>query len=412
MNRCTQSILESLTECPVVDTHEHLENEDRQPSHSALSDYTRHYFVCDLISAGMDPKRIDLLGRDDLSVHEKWAFLSPYWEYCRQTGYGRMLDLSAKALYGVDRIDAETIETVERGFQSLRASAGYGERILRDVCHIERVMNNIWHLEGDTLNGFFWFVTQIDNWVAIDAESLGLTEQLSSMSGVDEWVALAIRTLAEDFGLRGAKALKLAIAYSRTLLFAEVPRDRADAAFTERQRGGSGVKDAQDYVLHEILRWANERKLVLQIHTGYQEGNDNIIKNSNPEPLNELVRKYPDIRFDLFHLGFPYQAFTCALGKMYPNVRINMCWSHILSPILARNALKEWITAVPSNKIFAFGGDCLFYDGVVGHLAITKENVAFALGELADEGYMPLKRAEEIARRVFYDNPKSFYDGE
>jgi len=336
--------------------------------------------------------------------------VAPYWEYCRQTGYGRMLDLSAHRLYGVDEINGDTIEIVEKGFQSLREKPGYGERILRDICHIERVVNNIWHLEGDDLNGLFWFVTQIDKWVSFEVET-ELMDKLSSMSHINEWIELAIQTLVDDFDLRGAKAIKLAIAYHRSLSFENVTKEDAQKSFDEMRMTGSGGKDAEDYVLHAIMRWANERNIIVQIHTGYQEGNDNIIKNSNPEPLNELIRLYPKIRFDLFHIGFPYQTITGALGKMYPNVRINMCWAHILTPILARNMLMEWITAVPSNKLFAFGGDVLFYDGVIGHLIMTKENVARALGTLAEEGYMPLKRAEQIAGWLFYDNPKNFYDG-
>ena len=409
-NRCAQAILEVLEQCPVIDTHEHLENECRQPHFSVLSDYTRHYFSSDLISAGMDPRIIDRLACDELSIGEKWALVAPYWEYCRQTGYGRMLDLSAGRLYGVDEINADTIETVEKGFQELRGNPGYGERILRDICHIERVVNNIWHLNGDDLNGFFWFVTQIDKWVSFDGET-ELMDRLSSISGIDEWVELAIQTLSDDFDLRGAKGIKLAVAYRRTLLFENVTKENAQKSFDEMRMTGSDGKAAQDYVLHAIMRWADEKNIIVQIHTGYQEGNDNIIKNSNPEPLNELIRQYPNIRFDLFHIGFPYQTLTCALGKMYPNVRINMCWAHILTPMLARNMLMEWITAVPSNKIFAFGGDVLFYDGVIGHLEITKENVARALGTLAEEGYMSLERAEQIARWLFYDNPKNFYDG-
>lgn len=230
-----------------------------------------------------------------------------------------------------------------------------------------------------------------------------------TMRDIDEWVDLAIQTLEGDYALHGAKALKLASAYRRTLCFAETTHERAQSAFENRHHGSELAKDAQDYLLHAILRWANEKRMIVQIHTGYQEGNGNVIGNTNPEHLNNLILKYQNIRFDLFHMGFPYQHFCSALGKMFPNVRLNFCWSHILSPLMMKNALKEGLSTVPFNKFFAFGGDCLFYDGVVGHLIIAKQNVAEALGEFVEDGLMTCKRAETIARMLFYDNPKSFY---
>lgn len=408
MNKIALGIMEALRECPVIDTHEHLENEDKQPKWNVLGDYTQHYLVCDLISAGMDPKVVDRLSEDG-EIREKWALLEPYWELCRHTGYGRMMDLSVQTLYDVEAVNAQTIEEIERGYQALRAVPGYGERILRDVCHIEHVMDNIWHMNGDTVNGLYWFVTQVDNWMMLDANALGLRTSQDSMQSIEEWADLAIRTLKDDFTLRGAKGLKLASAYQRCLDFADVPRDRAQAAFAQRHNPEANLKDAQDYIMHAILRWADEERLLLQIHTGYQEGNGNLIANSNPEPLNPIIQRYKNIRFDLFHMGFPYQDFSCALGKMYPHVRLNLCWSHILSPMMARRALVEWIATVPLNKIFAFGGDCLFYDGVVGHLALAKQNVSEALGYLVEDGAISEKSALTAARRMFYENPKEFY---
>ena len=44
---------EYIDSLPVIDTHEHLENEWNQPDWNVLSDYTRHYFSCDLVSAGL-----------------------------------------------------------------------------------------------------------------------------------------------------------------------------------------------------------------------------------------------------------------------------------------------------------------------------------------------------------------------
>lgn len=161
--------------------------------------------------------------------------------------------------------------------------------------------------------------------------------------------------------------------------------------------------------MHQILAWADQEQLVLQCHTGYQEGNANTLSNSEPSKLNSLILKYPRVRFDLFHIGYPYSGAFIALGKMFPNVYLNMAWSHILSPVAAKRALEECLLTVPVNKIFAFGGDCLFFDGVIGHLELARQNVAQVLGNYVDEGVLTEKKAKRIARQIFYESPKAFY---
>ncbi|TYB84065.1 MAG: amidohydrolase family protein, partial [Kosmotoga sp.] len=163
----------------------------------------------------------------------------------------------------------------------------------------------------------------------------------------------------------------------------------------------------QDYIMHHILSVANKKKLFIQFHTGLLEGNRGILSNSNPEHLENLFSKYPDVKFDIFHTGYPYQNITAALAKMYPNVFIDMCWSHIISPFAARKALSDFLDAVPYNKIMGFGGDYAIVDAIYGHLKIARENIARVLSQKVEEdGGMSIDRAAEIAHRLLYDNPK------
>jgi len=402
--------IESL---PVIDTHEHLENECRQPDWNILSDYTRHYFSCDLISSGLDPAKIEALADPETDIMTKWLSIEKHWNYCRHTGYGQMLDISVQKLYNLPGLTCETVEEAEKGYQALRANPGYSSKILRESCGIKRAMNNIWHLNGDDLGGLFWFVTQIDNWISPDREYFQTVSSENDVSTLDKWTSLTLKTLIDDFNLRGAKALKMAMPYKRTLLFENPTRAEAITAYEKWLQGDnnfSEIKPFQDYVAHKIFRWANEEKLLLQAHTGYQESNVGFIPDSNPAHLTDVIIKYPHIRFDIFHMGFPYQDYACALGKMYPNVRLNMCWTHILSPVTARRALGEWLQTVPLNKIFAFGGDCLFYDGVVGHLKLARRCVTDALSEMVSDGHMTIKEAQQTARMLFYENPKEYYN--
>ena len=135
----------------------------------------------------------------------------------------------------------------------------------------------------------------------------------------------------------------------------------------------------------------------------------NTLANSHPGGLNNLLLKYPDIRFDLFHIGWPYSRVAIALVKMFPNATLDFCWAHILSPAAAQDTLREALLTVPTHKIFAFGGDYCFADGVAGHLSLAKDHLARVLADLVDEGVLTARKAIDVAGQLLYDNAREFY---
>ncbi|MDR2687748.1 MAG: amidohydrolase, partial [Oscillospiraceae bacterium] len=140
-----------------------------------------------------------------------------------------------------------------------------------------------------------------------------------------------------------------------------------------------------------------------------QEGMGNDLENSNPMLLKNLFAKYPNVPFDLFHIGYPYQSELITLAKYYPNVYIDMCWAHIISPHASREFFREALDVLPYTKIFAFGGDYGFFDGVVGHLAMAKHNICEVLAEKVGRGEYGMALAEKILRAVFYGNAKRVF---
>ena len=122
-----------------------------------------------------------------------------------------------------------------------------------------------------------------------------------------------------------------------------------------------------------------------------------------------LFIEYPGVRFDIFHMGYPYMMEMSNLAKNFRNVFIDMAWGNIISPEAARRALVEWLDAVPANKISAFGGDYCFVDGVYGHQKIARGNVAAALAQKVADGSFDLDRAKEIAHWLLVDNPTRIF---
>ena len=107
--------------------------------------------------------------------------------------------------------------------------------------------------------------------------------------------------------------------------------------------------------------------------------------------------------------GYPYQHVVTVLAKSFPNVYVDMCWSHIVSPNASIQALIEWVDTVPLNKISAFGGDLLFVDGVYGHQYLARQDVAEALAKKTEEGLFDVETAGRIATMLLHDNPKRIF---
>jgi predicted TIM-barrel fold metal-dependent hydrolase len=168
-------------------------------------------------------------------------------------------------------------------------------------------------------------------------------------------------------------------------------------------------QNLQDYMMHHVLRRLNEKGMVIQIHTGLLEGIGNYIENSNPSLLSNLFLEYENVKFDIFHIGYPFEKTLTALAKMFPNVFIDMCWAHVISPPACIRILKEWLETVTLNKICAFGGDYRIVDAIYGHLQIARRNVCRALADKISEGLFDLEEGKRVLSQLFYGNPKKLF---
>ena len=210
-------------------------------------------------------------------------------------------------------------------------------------------------------------------------------------------------------------AMKIEIAYERSLRFDRVTKAEAEEEFNNIFKANCYLNKTdqvynlgrkfQNYMMHYILRWANRHNLTFQFHTGIQEKNANVISNADPTLLSNLFMEYQDVDFDIFYIGYPFQNKLSALCKVFPNVFIDMCWAHIISPTASIHALAEWLDSVPYNKTNAFGGYFCFIDGVAGHQFMARENISRALAIKANEGLFDADHAKNVAKMLFYDNP-------
>lgn len=457
-----REIFAQVEKLPVIDTHEHLPCVDKieindhaeRDSHArsnghlegnsrteskrqleasdtavasdkaadVLQEYLSHYMGSDLVSAGLSLHDLQKATDSRLDILERWKIVEPYWEVSRYTGYGRGLDLSVKAIYGIDGINAQTIRDLNESFSKSKTPE-HQRQVLQDLCGIRVSLVDVQASRTAADSPQFRRVWQPQNFInpvwRMGREWIPYIEDLHAIKvrTLDDWLEALERELAYILATYQVNVLKIGSAYFRSLRFEKVDYSLAKESFAsafskweETGRGrGEEIRlpgEVQDYVMHHILGIANKKRLTLQFHTGLQHGNGNTLTNSDPSLLINLFLRYRNVRFDLFHISYPYQNVACALSKNFPNVYIDMCWAHLISPSASVQALEQFLDTLPYNKISAFGGDYLFLDGVYGHLQLARENVSQVLASKVEQGLFSLDKAIEVARALFYDNPR------
>ena len=395
---------------PVIDTHEHLPLEGTfvGPKPDVLADYLSHYISSDLRAAGMPQEDCERACDSAIDLMERWTLLEPWLERVKNTSYYKSLQIAMRKIHNIDDMTGVTIRALNESFVKSVTEPNYKRRVMKDMCHIERSITCrgdgpefLGGLGGPEPDNFFarTFYPEAFAMPWITVEQKNLADYCE-----------AYKQKYNYWRENGAVALKIAMAYDRTLYIGDVGFEEAAALFSQYGNdSGRFPMPLQDYMLRYALSLADADGFPVQIHTGLQEGMYNDIENSNPMLLKNLFRQYPNVPFDLFHIGYPWQSELITLAKYHPNVHIDMCWAHIISPHASREFFREALDVIPYTKIFAFGGDYLFFDGVVGHLALAKQNVCEVLAEKIGRGEYDLPLAEKILRAVFYDNAKRVF---
>jgi uncharacterized protein len=435
-----REIRESVERQPLVDTHEHLVFEDVRNAQRIdfLSGWLGHYASSDLVSAGMSVADLEYVRDITRPFDARWAKFAAYWPHVRTTGYGRALLIAARDLHGVENIDDSTAEALaEKVAASNRP--GWYRKVLRERAGIAV---GILDVQRNKLPGEAGFRDVIEADVdpemfvrSVRFERFIMPRSRKDLRDLESATDVAIHSLddlveALEVGFERVKArgqmvaIKNALAYVRSLVWERTSHHDAEVAYLratshvdelrERRYPEMGAswtetKPLQDFMMHQTVRLAIEHGLPMQIHTGLQEGNGNVLMNSRPTDLTNLFLEYPEARFDLFHAGYPWSGEVAALAKNFPNVYADLCWVHVISPTVGRRVLREWLETVPSNKILAFGGDYLFPEGAYGHAVLARQGVARVLAETVDDEYLTRGEALALVPKLLHDNAAELF---
>jgi hypothetical protein len=412
----------------VVNTHEHQRSFSEHEGYY-INFYTllnHSYLHADLVSAGAPRFNAGSVNKGDLDI---------LWET-----YGRSLDFSRNTSYYSHFLQGFN---VLYGYNSLYFTKG-GIRALSEKITANYKYRDDWYAEAFKKAGFeimfvdqYWapfnvdldpryfaLVFNIGNLVSAtthrtikyrdDAPLSVNLYKLADHEGfptnsLDDYLAFADH-LFQKFLDHNVVCLKNSMAYGRTLYYEEVPFEKAKELYARESSSLSQEekKALEDFMFHWICKKSIELDLPIQIHTGYLAGNGNNLENGRPVKLNNLFLKDKKARFSLFHGGYPWVGEFAALGKMFPNVFLDLVWLPQISREAAVRGLDEMLDCMPYNKFF-WGGDCHFIEESTGSLEFGKDVVAEVLACRVERGLLTEEVAKDIALKIFRENAIQFF---
>jgi len=409
----TKQLSQQIDIIPVIDTHEHLPDEpERLGWQVDFATLFSHYCTGDLRAAGDDV--VDQLLSPKLSVEEKWPLFAPIYDRIADGSYAHCSHLGMKRFYEIDRL--RSLQDAQELTRRMREAnrPGINRRVLKETCGIVTSLN---------LNGrdreFFTPVTgsgwAMEQATVTSIESIRRMEQTAgrTITSLEGYVQALADVLARHHR-EGFKGLKFHSAYQRDLHFASVSFAEAEAVFNRAVEGSQGwrphalgfdeIRPLQDYLVHRMIETAGDLDMTVVFHTGIQASNLNRLDNARPGPLWNLFRRYHHVRFVLLHAALPWVEEAGIMAKYFRNVYVDLAWVHVISPEIARRAIRTYVDLVPRNKVLGFGADCRIVEDVYGHLTLARQNLSAALADKIDQGALDESRAIAWAKAMLHDN--------
>lgn len=399
---------------PLCDTHEHLRKEAEYVENGPdlLQNLFSSYVPADLVVAGASQAAVDaLLDGKNPDLRSRFNAIRPAWEAVQHTGYGEAVRIIARQLYEMDEITPAALERAQASHDALRQP---GQRL-----HLLRDKANLDHVQVDDfirpcrvdLSGPDFFFYDI-SWVAF-VNGQPDPPQLARETGIEVRDLATLRQAMREVFVRNAEvaiAVKSQHAYNRTLQWRPRTDREAALALASYLHDPASMSEAEmlclgDWSLAQGVELGIEYDLPFKIHTGYYAGHSRMPVERIPAGhLCALLHHYPQARFVLMHIAYPYSDEMVALAKHYPNVYVDLCWAWSIDPFSTAHFVRQCIHAVPANKLFIFGGDTSWAAGSFSHAVQTRRWLNYTLQAEINDGFLSEAEAIALATRYMHDN--------
>ncbi|MFH1011820.1 MAG: amidohydrolase family protein [bacterium] len=232
------------------------------------------------------------------------------------------------------------------------------------------------------------------------------------------YVRFVDQTLAR-WKQQGAVAVKFLDALLRTLVFADVPQERARALYAkglDTPLSRDEYLALQDYLTRHIFLECGRLKLPVHIHSSEGPPPFMRLHDCDVRNLDDVLTdvRFFDTQFVLIHGGYPLVEAAAYLG-LKPNVWVDISAMPFLVPTPDFAAiLRKYLLYCPNKVLFATdaGGKEWVGGADVMHAALsrlTREALYLALAGLVRDGLLDPDRAVQLGEGVLHGNAERLY---
>ena len=406
---------------PIIDCHDHS-GEEAPKYTDAIVALTSGYFHDDVSSAVGEADRW-ILEDTTRSLEARWPIFERAWNRTKFTGYGLVTRMAMKEFYGEDELTLASLQRIQEKLLDFTDDA-FTTSVLEKAGIQVRITDN-WPDVKKIVDGSFKMPPRSKLAISLPAyhaicsyeEAQALISPTGRLVTSLEGYVRACREVFEIVKDFGAVCFKDQSAYTRSIGYGSPSQSQAEEAFNwmmanprRKLSYPDGNRPLGDFLFHEFMRMAKEMDLPVQLHTGHMAGTWNDIRKARAIHLLSMLELHKEVRFDLFHLNWPYDGDILYLGKNFPNVSIDFCWGHIIDPVYAQRMIPQILGAVPHGKVHGYGSDHFGnLERSWAHSQIARDNIAIGLSEMVEIEYIDLEEAKEIAQAWLFDNPNEYF---
>lgn len=325
--------------------------------------------------------------------------------------YFRWLFESLRLLYGVE-ITGDKFDELDARIKDAHKENTFHLEILKNYCGFECAILDKADIPGydNSHPEMFSPAYRINMFMdgcsrtACDYNGVSAYNYLNSgsITSFDQYIE-AMCTEISTKKNNGIVAIKNASAYERNQVYDNTDRLKAGLAFDNPYATSEDIKNFSDYIMFSIAGLAEELDLPIQMHAGL--GN---IDNTRAIGMRKLIQTFPNVKFDIFHAGYPWISDILALLHNLKNTYVNLCWLPIISTTEAREFIKKALEVAGAHRI-CWGCDVLTAEESYGAVLAMRHVLADALADMIIDDAMDMEYAEYVVRRILYDNPKELY---
>lgn len=406
MNR---DLFRYVANLPAVDAHEHLRPEEVRLGKKPDVLWLFHQYANSALqSAGMAEADVRAVMDTEGPLDARWKRFKPFFERIRHTGPALAVLYALKDLYGVDTLDDRTYRAASERILA-ENTPGLVDRFLHQKGRITAILNHNYQLDQPSSRCHaVMYLGHLAQPKDVEQIRNLEKEQRVSITDVESYLAGVDRQL-ETYRGRGVVALKFV-----SLPWRAGSRRAAQTAFQKlrknRKLAAHEREGLDHYLFQEILKLVPRHDFTVAVHCGYYAGVNQDFSASHVRHVIPVLQRNPAVRFDLFHLSYPWIEEAIAIGQAFTNVTLNLTWCAIINPLATERAMMELVNTVPHNKVLAMGGDYWeLPDVAYGHLRLARELLARSLSNCVADERIAVEEAKDIARLWLSDNARQIY---